>query len=110
ESVQNDRPEAGIYRNPEPFSVTAQGLDLTFYPSGADRLEALLSMIAQARRSLRLCFYIFAIDDCAARVRDALTAAAERGVAVTLILDDYGSLADDDFLSSLIAAGGKAQR
>ena len=108
---EHDNPASPApFRDPEPFSHSAQGIELTFYPSGVDRLAALLGMIQGARRSLKLFFYIFAIDSCAAAVRDALAEAAGRGVSVTLILDDYGSTADDDFLSSLIEAGGKVQR
>ena len=64
------------FSDPPPFSVEAQGLALTFYPGGSDRLEALLRLIDEARERLRLCFYIFSTDQCAVRVRDALTAAA----------------------------------
>lgn len=98
------------YRDPEPFSLQAQGLDLTFYSSGADRLAAVLGMIGSARQSLKLYFYIFDNDDCGAQVRDALAEAATRGVAVTLIIDDFGSLADDRFLAPLIEAGGRVKR
>jgi cardiolipin synthase len=106
----DQRGKAAAYADPEPFSVSAQGLELTFYASGEDRLRALLETIAAAQKSLKLFFYIFATDKCAARVRDALAEAARRGVAVTLILDDFGSLADNAFLGDLIAAGGRVQR
>jgi len=98
------------YVDPEPFSVSAQGLELTFYVSGEDRLKALLDAIGAAKTSLKVFFYIFSTDDCAAKVRDALTKAARRGVSVTLILDDFGSTADAKFLADLIEAGGKVQR
>jgi len=98
------------YRDPAPFSIAAQGVALEFYPSGPDRLQAVLDTIGAARRSLRLFFYIFSNDACAAKVRDALVEAAERGVGVVLIVDDFGSLADDLFLAPLIRAGGRVQR
>ncbi len=98
------------YADPAPFSLSAQGLDLTFYASGDDRLKALLHTIRAAKISLKLYFYIFSTDACAAKVRDALAEAAARGVKVVLILDDFGSLADSYFLKALIDAGGKVQR
>jgi cardiolipin synthase A/B len=70
---------AAEFCDPPPFSVEAQGLSLDFYPAGDDRLRALLGLIDNARESLKLAFYIFATDECAVRVRDALAAAARRG-------------------------------
>ncbi len=96
--------------DPAPFHLEAQGLTLGFYPAGADRLAQLLHMIGQARVSLKLAFYIFDCDDSGALVRDALADAARRGVAVTLILDGFGALADAQFLSPLLAAGGQYRR
>ncbi len=98
------------YRDAEPFSISAQGLDLTFYASGKDRLAAVLDLIGSAQQSLKLYFYIFDNDDCGAQVRDALAEAAKRGVSVTLIVDDFGSPADNLFLAPLTQAGGKVKR
>lgn len=96
------------YRDPEPFEVVAHGHRLTIYPAGDDRLAALLALIGSARRSLRLCFYIFAEDRCGAAVRDALVAAARRGVAVRLIIDGFGSGGTRNaFFADLCAAGGE---
>ena len=94
------------YREPEPFSVTAQGQELTFYPAGRDRFAALLRLIDEAERSLKLAFYIFAPDESGRRVRDAVVAAARRGVAVSLIVDGFGSSTDDAFFAELEGAGG----
>ena len=94
------------FREPPPFHVTAQGHDLGFYPAGKDRLRALMALIAGAADTLRMCFYIFAEDEVSRQVRDALVAAAQRGVRVTLILDGFGATASDQFLEPLNAAGG----
>jgi cardiolipin synthase len=94
------------FHDPPPFTVEAQGLTLRFYPGGKDRLEALIALIDGARESLKLSFYIFATDACAARVRDALTAAARRGVDVRLIVDGFGAEADRAFFAPMIEAGG----
>lgn len=95
------------YRDPPPFSVNAQGHDLTFFPAGKDRLQALCAMIESAQRTLKVAFYIYAEDDSGRRFRDALTAAARRGVAVELLVDGFGAEAHKAFFADLIAAGGK---
>ncbi len=67
------------------------GNRLTFFPDGPDRLEALLALIDGAKSSLRLLYYIFAADESGGKVRDALVAAVERGVEVSLLIDGFGS-------------------
>ena len=94
------------YTDPPPFTVSAQGQALTFYPGGRDRLHALLELIASARESIRMCFYIFAEDASGVMVRDALAAAARRGVAVKLILDGFGADARKAFFAPMCDAGG----
>lgn len=86
--------------------VEAAGHSFGFYPGGPDRLERLIDMIDAARESLRLCFYIYECDESGTRVRDALAAAARRGVAVCLILDGFGASAGEEFLKPLVEAGG----
>ena len=99
-------PAASSYRDPEPFSVEAQGQSLTVFPAGQDRRAALLELVASARKTLDICFYIFAEDAVSTELRDALCDAARRGVAVTLIVDRFGASASDDFLVPLTEAGG----
>ena len=94
------------YRDPPPFTVKAQGQEMTFYAAGADRFAALLALIDSARESLRMSFYIFAEDASGARVRDALTAAAGRGVKVSLIVDSFGAVAREAFFAPMVEAGG----
>jgi cardiolipin synthase len=105
-SARTDECAAPAYRDPEPFSVTARGQDLTFYPAGKDRLARLVELIESAETSLRLAFYIFADDDSGTRVRDALVAAARRGVAVSLVVDGFGAAAPIEFFADLVEAGG----
>ncbi|MFA6219663.1 MAG: phosphatidylserine/phosphatidylglycerophosphate/cardiolipin synthase family protein [Erythrobacter sp.] len=95
------------YCDPPPFAVEAQGQSLTFYPSGADRRAALLEIVAAARATLDICFYIFAEDAVSTALRDALVEAARRGVAVTLIVDRFGASVTDAFLAPLVEAGGR---
>lgn len=94
------------YNDPDVFSVSAQGQDLTFYPAGKDRLERLVRLIDEAESSLRLAFYIYAPDDSGTRVRDALVRAARRGVEVSLLVDGFGATAPPEFFAELVEAGG----
>ena len=94
------------YRDPPPFRANAAGQDLFFYPGGEDRLEALFSLVDEAREQLDVCFYIFAEDEVSTRFRDKLCEAAQRGVAVTLIIDRFGAAATDAFLQPLVDCGG----
>lgn len=97
---------ASTYSDPAPFSAQPQGLSFTFYPAGADRLAAMLDIISGAQSSLKVAFYIFARDSVGSEVRDALVAAARRGVDVTLIVDGFGAEADAGFLAEMTEAGG----
>lgn len=88
------------------FAITAAGHDLTFYPGGAARRAALIALIAGAQTRIEAFYYLFDNDATGMAVRDALIAAAERGVAVHLIVDDFGNDAGADFFAPLVAAGG----
>ena len=84
-------------------TATVDGNRLTVLTEGPDRLEALLALIGGAKRSLRLLFYIFHNDAAGTRVRDALVAACERGVEVTVLIDGFGSdRAKDAFFQPLL--------
>ena len=100
-------PAASGYTDPPPFSAEAQGPSLTFFPAGKDRRDALLELVASARKTLDVCFYIFAEDKVSTSLRDALCEAASRGVDVTLIIDRFGASAKDEFLKPLSEAGGR---
>ena len=71
--------------------VALEGTAYHLLSEPADRREAVLRVIEGARRSLRLVFYIFADDGIGNAVRDALLAALARGVAVSMIVDGFGS-------------------
>lgn len=103
----NTSPGDSAFESPPPFRVNAAGQDLTFYPGGEERREALFALVASARERLDVCFYIFAEDQIGAEFRDALCAAARRGVEVTLIIDRFGAAASDEFLRPLTECGGR---
>ena len=72
------------------------------------RLQALLSLINEAQESIKLVIYIYKTDQTGQEIRDALVAAARRGVAIKLIIDSFGSSdTTDEFFAPLVAAGGQ---
>jgi cardiolipin synthase A/B len=100
-TVQSGRPRfPGTH-----FHVAGHDLHLVHQPQ--DRLEAILQLITLAQKSIHMFFYMFAADDTGREVRDALIAAAQRGVRVQLIIDSFGSKqVSDYFFDNLVAAGG----
>ena len=92
-------------------TVTVDGNRLILLPDGPYRLEAILGLIGKARTSIRVLFYIFAGDAAGQAVRDALLAARQRGVAVSVLIDDFGSSANPDhFFGPLRASGATVCR
>jgi cardiolipin synthase len=70
----------------------------------------MLDAIRAARHSIRLETYIYADGQIGRQFREALTAAAARGVKVSVLVDAFGSwLLPDDFFAPLLAAGGNVR-
>ena len=86
-------------------TFAVDGNRLTLLDTGPRRLDALLALIDGARRSLRILYYIYADDESGRRVNAALARAAQRGVTVALIVDGFGSAADEAFFAPVEAAG-----
>lgn len=78
-------------------SMEVAGNRLTLLVDGPERLQALIDLIDGAQESLRVLYYIWVDDEAGRRVRDALVAAAERGVRVSLLVDGFGAVAGDFF-------------
>ena len=88
------------------FHVADHDLHLVHAPE--DRLEAVLMLINQAQKTVRMFSYMFGNDQSGKEVLGALTEAAQRGVAVQLIIDSFGSGdIKDNFFDPLVAAGGQ---
>ncbi|MBT2185445.1 phosphatidylserine/phosphatidylglycerophosphate/cardiolipin synthase family protein [Sphingobium sp. H33] len=84
------------------------GNELTLLPGGAERLKALIDLIEGAQARLDLYYYIFAKDVCGEQVAEALIDACNRGVAVTLMVDAFGSATTPQvFFDALVRAGGR---
>ena len=86
-----------------------EGNRLTLLRNGAEYFPALEAAIRAARREVFLETYIFADDESARRITDALIDAAGRGVAVHVLVDGFGSrdLMPSDLGYRLLAAGVK---
>ena len=75
---------------------------------GTAFFPALLQTIAEARHHLHLEFYIWRMDRTGKIIRDALTAAAARGVMVRVLVDEIGSISTlRRFFRRLEKAGGR---
>ncbi len=79
--------------------------------TGREVFPAMLAAIHEARISVRLETYIYSDGDVGCRFRDALIAAARRGVRVSVLVDALGSwLLAGDYFAALVAAGGNVRR
>ena len=84
----------------------AGGNTVTICPDPADGFDRLVARIDDAKDSVHLIFYTYRGDRVGTRVRDALVAAARRGVAVRMLYDRFGSLfLSKRFLRPLVDAG-----
>ena len=76
--------------------------------TGEEALTCMLSCIASATRSVRLETYIFHEGPVGIEFRDALTAAAQRGLKVQVMVDSMGSISlADGFWDAFRQAGGE---
>ena len=91
--------------------VTVDGNRLILLPDGPDRLEAAVDLIGNATKTIRVLYYMFAGDWSGQKVRDALLAAAKRGIQVSVLVDDFGSSDNpDNFFAGLRDAGATVCR
>jgi cardiolipin synthase len=88
-------------QRPAPTAMVG-GNRLILLPEGPQRLEALIGLIEGARETLRFLYYMVKDDASGTRVRDALIAAAARGVKVSLLVDGFGSTANREFFRPLV--------
>ena len=82
--------------------------DFRWLPTGAEALEAMLTAIAEARRSVCFEMYIFTPGALGNRFREALVEARRRGVRVQVLIDAFGSLGlPSNFWAPLTDIGGE---
>lgn len=100
--MERDETDAGLIRH------MVDGNELTLLPGGVERLKALVDLIDGAHARLDLYYYIFAKDPCGEQVAEALIDACNRGVAVTLMVDAFGSAnTPQAFFDQIIDAGAR---
>lgn len=76
--------------------------------SASVRKQTVVDLIAGAKHSLHICYYMFEDDQIGQFVMQHLIDACQRGVAVELIVDSFGSNgASDRFFRQLEDAGAK---
>ena len=90
-----------------PIRAEVAGNLLEVIETGEARFRALLELIGSARQSLKILMYMFNPDEVGVAVRDAMVAAAERGVEVKLLIDGFGSAAPPKFFTSLDESGAE---
>src|SRR5688572_26692025 len=100
DSVMAARP---TQETPAPLMVA--GNRLTLLSEGPQRLDALIALIDGARASLRILYYMFKDDESGRQVRDALLAACNRGVQVSILIDGFGSEGLSDSFFAPLTAG-----
>ena len=87
------------------FEVAGHQLHIVHDPD--DRLQALLLLIESAASTITLSIYMFYNDTSGTEVRDALVAAAYRGVKVDMLIDSFGSANTPvAFFQPIVDAGG----
>lgn len=90
-----------------PICADIAGNRLELIERGEERLRLLLELIGGAKQSIKMLMYMFNADPAGEAVRDALVAAAQRGLEVRLMIDGFGSAAPSEFFDSLDEAGGE---
>src|SRR5262245_54324383 len=90
-----------------PIRAEIAGNRIELIESGEARLVLLLELIGGAERSIKMLMYMFNPDSAGKAVRDALIAAARRGIEVRLLIDGFGSSAGADFFASLDESGAE---
>lgn len=93
--------------------VSGQGLYSTnnrvdIFHEGADKFDALMADIENAKKFIHMEYYIFKADSLGHRVLDALAKKAAEGVEVRLLVDGMGcSNTPRSFFAPLLANGGE---
>ncbi len=86
------------------------GNEVEICRDGPATFDAIEREILAAQDHIHLLFYIWAMDNTGKRIRDALIAAAQRGIEVRVLIDDVGSYGTrKTFFQPLIEAGGKVE-
>lgn len=85
-------PQSGEFPRTEPVTVTGADSELTVFTYGADLYEDMLEEIANAQTRIFFETFIWKPGVVGRRFKQALVAAAKRGVEVYVIVDRFGNL------------------
>ncbi len=88
-------PQTGVFPHLPPQDVTVGNNEFRIFTYGQDLYDSMLQDIAEAKESILFESFIVKSDETGYVFRDALIAAAERGVDVHIILDTWGNLNQD---------------
>ena len=92
-------------------SQSPQNHALEWLCTGWEIFPAMLDAIGAAKKSVRLETYIYADGQLGKKFLAALTAAAQRGIHVQVLIDAVGSwYLSSDFFKPLVDAGGEVRR
>ncbi len=92
-------------------SAPAEFTDLHVHADGAEALQAVWQLIAEAQHSIELCTFIIGRDAVGHALIDRLCAKARAGVRVRLMIDGLGRLMTaSPSMQALISAGGTVTR
>lgn len=81
-----------VFPKTDPRPIEAAGSEITVYTYGQDVFDAMLAAIRGARERIYLETYIWKGDGTGRAFRRALNEAAERGVEVHLVWDEFANL------------------
>lgn len=102
-----DQARLRVFSESDRVFPTRRGNRLRFFVNAAEAYPAFLAAIDAAREHVHFQFYIYEADETGRRFRDALVAAAKRGVTVRVLVDAVGGAkVAGDFMDPLRAAGG----
>jgi cardiolipin synthase len=99
---------APTLQRPPPQRAWVPGNRIELLENGEEYFPAVLQAIAQARREVIIETFILFEDKVGLALKQALLAAARRGVAIDLTVDGYGSCdLSDAYIGELTAAGAR---
>jgi len=88
-------PYRGVFPRTPPRSTQISETTVTTFTFGQDLYDAMLDSIAQARETIYFETFIWKGDEIGERFKQALIAAARRGVQVYVVVDSWGNLVVD---------------
>lgn len=86
------------------------GNDVSLLENGIQLFPALCAAFDEAKKSIHVEMYIFRLDIAGKQLLHHLMLAAKRGLKVRVVIDGYGSAAEDETIArALRAAGGQCR-